>query len=123
MVLIFDNKNKHHIFILKKESKNMCISDITSIMQKASIETYGKIVEYKQLYHCSAHYYETENYYILRSYNTNIAIYDKNTNKYYDFLRAVYGFTRTSSMHNNKMMNFISAKNGGKDVEYIRIEK
>lgn len=39
---------------------------------------------------------------ILRSYLTVIAIYDKRENTVYDFLRAVYGYTHTSSQHIRK---------------------
>ena len=62
-------------------------------------------VDHKQgikLRSCSAWVYETDNYYALRSYNTTIAIIDKNTDTLYDFLRLVYGYTSTSAQHISK---------------------
>ena len=56
----------------------------------------------KQLRHCSAVVYETENYYILRSYATIIAVIDKTTDTLYDALRLVYGYTATSAQHISK---------------------
>lgn len=49
---------------------------------------------------CSAWVYETDTYYILRSYNTMyVAITDKRTGQCYDLLRYVYGYTSTSAQH------------------------
>lgn len=56
----------------------------------------------KRLRSCTAWVYQTENYYVLRSYNTVIACIDKNTNVLYDFLRLVYGYTSTSAQHISK---------------------
>lgn len=56
----------------------------------------------KRLRSCSAMVYETGTFYVLQSYNTIIAIIDKNTDTLYDFLRLVYGFTSTSAQHINK---------------------
>lgn len=56
----------------------------------------------KRLRSCSAYVYETDNFYVLRSYNTIIACIDKQTKICYDFLRLVYGYTSTSSQHISK---------------------
>ena len=101
----------------------MTFDELNDICNKAVIETYGRNVEYKRLYHCSAWYYNTENFYILKSYRTVIAIYDKTNNNFYDFLRAVYGYTSTSCQHIAKMRNLIRLENGGKEVNNIRIDK
>ena len=53
----------------------------------------------KRLLSCSAWVWETENYYVLQSYNTFIACIDKNTDICYDVLRLVYGYTSTSGQH------------------------
>lgn len=68
------------------------------------IETYINPEMRHMIYHsrlrtCSAHIYETEHFYILRSYNTFIASYNKETGEFIDFLRYVYGFTNTSAQH------------------------
>ena len=48
---------------------------------------------------CNAYVYETEHYYILRSYNTFVALIVKNTDTCIDMLRQVYGYTHTSAQH------------------------
>lgn len=56
----------------------------------------------KRLRSCNVYVYETPSLYVLRSYNTVVAIIDKNTDTCYDFLRGVYGYTRTSAQHISK---------------------
>lgn len=50
----------------------------------------------KRLRSCQAYVYETPSFYVLRSYNTVVAIIEKKTDTCYDFLRDVYGYTITS---------------------------
>lgn len=59
----------------------------------------------KQLRSCSAWVYETDNFYLLRSYNTIIASISKQTGEFVDFLRYVYGYTSTSAQHIAKFRN------------------
>ena len=59
-------------------------------------------LKWKRLRTCTAEYAELENYVVLRSYNTIVALYDKNTYTCYDFLRLVYGYTATSAQHISK---------------------
>jgi hypothetical protein len=42
---------------------------------------------------------ETPSFYVLRSYNTVVAIIEKSTDTCYDFLQLVYGYTNTSGQH------------------------
>ena len=56
----------------------------------------------KRLRTCQAYVYETPSFYVLRSYNTVVAIIEKKTDTCYDFLRAVYGYTSTSAQHISK---------------------
>lgn len=56
-------------------------------------------VECRRLRTCSAKVYSTSNYYILQSYQTIIAVIDRNTDTLYDFLRIAYGYTNTSAQH------------------------
>lgn len=56
----------------------------------------------KRLRSCQAYVYETPNFYVLRSYNTVVAIIEKKTDTCYDFLRGVYGYTNTSAQHISK---------------------
>ena len=55
--------------------------------------------ECERLRTCKAYVYETEHYYILRSYNTFVALIVKNTDTCIDMLREVYGYTPTSAQH------------------------
>lgn len=80
-----------------QKKENTTVKSFLARFNKAGIDLYNATS--KPLRSCSARVYETERYTILRSYSTIIAAYDKKTNKYYDFLRYVYGFTATSSYH------------------------
>ena len=62
-------------------------------------------VPLKRLRTSSAHVLETENYYLLRSYNTIVAVIDKSTSTCYDALRHVYGYTKTSAQHISKFVH------------------
>lgn len=53
----------------------------------------------KRLRSCSAKVFTTNNYYILQSYQTIIAVIDRNTDTLYDFLRIACGYTHTSAQH------------------------
>lgn len=53
----------------------------------------------KRLRSCTAWVFETTHYYILRSYNTYIAVIRKETDALWDVLRVVYGYTSTSAQH------------------------
>ena len=79
------------------------------------IETYIIPEMHDMVYHsrlrtCSAWVYETENFYLLRSYNTFVASYNKETHEFIDFLRYVYGFTSTSAQHIAKFRNDFARK-------------
>ena len=85
---------------MKKTIQN----DINQIVEKVYAEM-NKEIDHKcgtRLRHCSAWVYESKNFYSLRSYNTVIACIDKRTKFCYDFLRKVYGYTRTSAQHISK---------------------
>lgn len=57
-------------------------------------------IDCKRLRTCQAWVYETENYFILKSYETFIACMEKyGNNSMYDVLRTEYGYTSTSSQH------------------------
>ena len=59
-------------------------------------------VPLKQLRSSCASVFETDNYYLLRSYNTIVAVIDKHNKVCYDALRHVYGYTVTSAKHISK---------------------
>ena len=66
------------------------------------IEEQGGLRNWKRLRYCSAEVAETENYYVLRSYNTLIGFINKREDKCFDVLRKVYGYTATSAQHISK---------------------
>lgn len=68
------------------------------------------MVYHSRLRTCSAWVYETENFYILKSYNTFVASYNKETHEFIDFLRYVYGYTSTSAQHIAKFHNDFARK-------------
>lgn len=68
------------------------------------------MIYHSRLRTCSAWVYETEHFYILRSYNTFVASYNKETHEFIDFLRYVYGFTHTSASHVAKFYNDFARK-------------
>ena len=66
---------------------------------KAMDEMKNGHTEWERLYYCSAETCKTENYIILKSYYTIVAVIDRNSLTCYDNLRKVYGFTATSAQH------------------------
>ena len=68
-----------------------------------------------RLFTCSACVLEYDKIYVLQSYATPIALIEKETGVCYDFLRYVYGFTRTSAQHISK---FMTKYNSNKKVLY-----
>lgn len=53
----------------------------------------------ERLRSCQACVYETENYFVLKSYDTIVAFIDKNTSQKFNILRKVYRYTSTSAQH------------------------
>lgn len=89
------------------------------------IDTYINAEMHDMIYHsrlrtCSAWVYETEHFYILKSYNTFIASYNKESHEFIDFLRYVYGFTSTSAQHIAKFRNDF-ARNAKHYLKYYEI--
>lgn len=83
---------------MKKSAQLTINHTIISAYEKWSFDR-EPIISSHRLNHCSAYVLETANYYVLRSYQTDIAIIDKRTGIMYDFLRFVYGYTATSAQH------------------------
>lgn len=59
----------------------------------------------KKLRSCNAKVYETENWYILQSYDTPVAYIWKHGFEIYDNLRIEYGYTATSAQHIAKFIH------------------
>lgn len=82
---------------------------------------YHASVEWKRLRSCTAYVAETENYYILRSYNTLVAVIEKGSDTLADVLRVVYGYTSTSAQHIAKFRHDYGAGKWG--VENILVAR
>lgn len=63
------------------------------------------VVSVKRLRTCKAYVYETNSYYILKSYSTVVAFIRKKDFECFDILRNVYGYTATSAQHIAKFRN------------------
>lgn len=76
---------------------------VKSEMERALTQLYNlnekKPVKGKRLRSCTAWVFETEDYYILKSYETYVAIILKSADVMFDALRIVYGYTATSAQH------------------------
>lgn len=70
----------------------------------------SSILEWKRLNYCNAWYTHTENYVVLKSYNTIVAFYDVSSRILYDILRYTYGYTSTSSQHISKFRYLFDIK-------------
>lgn len=66
----------------------------------------------KQLYSCNATIHEYDRYFVLKSYNTPIALFAlfNENGVLYDFLRTEYGYTATSSQHIAKFKKWLTEK-------------
>ena len=85
---------------MKKDTQIIINEKCMEEYKKAMEEFHrGFVINESRLRTCSAQVYETENYWILKSYNTIIAITSKDTGICYDVLRIVYGYTATSAQH------------------------
>ena len=81
---------------MKQEQVNeMCLD----VYRKATDEYFNGELNVKPLRRCTAEVYETAGYFLLRSYNTLVAVVEKSTGNCYDILRVAYGYTATSAQH------------------------
>ena len=85
----------------KRENQALCNQICVEVFENAMAELTGDC-NCKRLRACKAVVVETENYYILQSYRTTVAVIDKRTDTLYDVLRYVYGYTATSAQHISK---------------------
>ena len=87
---------------MKQEHINeMCLD----VYGKAYDEYFNGEFNVKPLRSCTAEVCETDGYFLLRSYNTIVAVVEKSTGIYWDVLRMVYGYTATSAQHIAKFSN------------------
>ena len=84
---------------MKKAEQNRINEIVLNEYNKFDNEATARGMQYiAKIRSCSAEVWASDSYYVLRSYNTIIAIIDKD-GILYDFLRLVYGYTPTSAKH------------------------
>ena len=77
------------------------VKNYSNMMNEFNENWYSSV----KLRSCQACVYETENYFVLKSYDTIVAFIDKNTRQKFDILRKVYGYTSTSAQHITKFFS------------------
>ena len=86
-----------------KRAEQESVNNMCEMAYETAMEEYRKNhSDWKRLRSCAAEVCETDSYYILRSYNTIVAVIDKAHDKLYDVLRMVYGYTAISAQHISK---------------------
>lgn len=102
----------------QKEINSLCELAFENAMNEMHYVSFDDAV---QLRSCKAYVYETEDYYVLRSYRSIVAVINKGTDVCYDVLRMVYGYTATSASHIAKFRHdYGSGKWGCKTVYTYR---
>ena len=84
--------NKSEQDVINKQAEQIFKSAINELGIYALCGLKGK-----RLRSCQAQVIETQNYYILQSYQTYVACVSKETGKCADVLRKVYGYTSSSA--------------------------
>lgn len=88
---------------MSKKEQTLINEKVIAMVDKYNAEVKQNVLKNgKRLRTCQAYVYETPSFYVLRSYNTLVAIIEKKTDTLYDFLRYVYGYTNTSAQHIRK---------------------
>lgn len=88
---------------LSKKEQIESNKEVLTALDRYNEEVKGTILHHgTRLRTCQAYVYETPSFYVLRSFNTVVAIIDKSSDICYDFLRGVYGYTSTSAHHISK---------------------
>lgn len=90
---------------MKKAEQAIVNEKALSLYNKAIDDYLRYNYEVKRLRTCQAEVIITENYYLLRSYNTIVAVIDRDFGYQADVLRNVYGYTATSAQHIAKFFN------------------
>ena len=86
---------------MKKEEQEK-INEICENLYIDAMSEFSRNLPARKLRNCQAYVYESANYYFLRSYNTIVAIIDKESDTLIDILRVVFGYTATSAQHITK---------------------
>ena len=92
----------------KQDLDNMACTDL---MERSFAELNPNTAIVRKLRSCQAEVWETDNFYILRSYNTFVASIEKNSKYCADYLRKIYGYKATSAQHIAKFMSDYGNRN------------
>lgn len=87
----------------KQEQNNvndLCLGVYNEAMEEYNSNKYNW--HESRLRTCNATVIYTDNYILLKSYSTIVAILERHTGFVFDVLRKVYGYTVTSSQHISK---------------------
>ena len=91
-----------------KKAEQFIINEYVEEAYHYAIEELSKISakdiakSFHTLNKCQAEFCVTDNFIILKSYRSIVACIDMCNNVGFDFLRMVYGYTRTSAQHISK---------------------
>ncbi len=89
---------------MKKANQEIINNRATEIFDRAmsALNVCNGNYDVERLRSCQAVVLITDGYYILRSYNTIVAVIDRCDGICVDMLRKVYGYTATSAQHISK---------------------
>lgn len=91
---------------MKKEEQRAINAKVEYAIERYNATTKpGELEKLCRLRTCQATVYESYFYLVLQSYNTVVAIIDKDDMALYDFSRYVYGYTATTAQHIAKFAN------------------
>lgn len=90
---------------IQKSMNDYVLKNYRSFIEQFQEENKTCFPVWLRLRTCRAYVTETKNFFVLKSYNTIVAIIDKTTGQKFDFLRLVYGYTPTSSQHISKFFS------------------
>lgn len=93
----------------ERQEQNTCVSFEYTTRLKPEIDSNISTYKKRQLANCQAWVLENKdtNFIFLKSYDTIIAAYDKETEELFDFLYLVYGHSSTSIQHYFKFYRLI----------------
>lgn len=103
------NQAKENAFVVAVY--NAGVKELMELNEKSPVKG-------KRLRSCSAYVFETEGFYILRSYGTYVAVIRKYDDIMVDALRLVYGYTATSAQHIAKFAHDYGAGTWGVTERY-----
>ena len=83
---------------MKKSEQFNINNEVLTALYESKIYN-ESVINKVRLNKCKAYVMETENYYLLISYNTFVAFISKREKIWYDILRLVYGYTNTTAQH------------------------